>query len=327
MKFLSNVGTVVKRTACSTKARVGAKSPEILMVIGGITFVATVVVACKQTLKCEEILDAHQRKMDDIEDCLELASEEGSGVTYDDQQAKKDKAVAFAQTGVEFVKIYAPAIGLGIVSIACFGGSFHIMKKRNLALGVAYTALDTAFKEYRGRVKDELGEDADRHFRFGYEKIKKGLIAGKDADGNDIAVEGEDLDTVPWNEEGDHLLDEARFVFAPETSIYYVPDELHNQMTIQCARNNAQIEFDMKGFLFLNDVLRMLGLKEVAYGQLVGWKKGLGDPYIDFRAKPVYRLAPRDPKRNPLGVEYECIWEFDFNTCGTMWDKIGGPVC
>ena len=71
----------------------------------------------------------------------------------------------------------------------------------------------------------------------------------------------------------------------------------------------------------------MLGLKEVAYGQLVGWKKGLGDPYIDFRAKPVYRLAPRDPKRNPLGVEYECIWEFDFNTCGTMWDKIGGPVC
>lgn len=322
MKFLSNAGTFIKRTALTTKTRVSAKSPEILMVIGGVTFIATVVVACKQTLKCEEILDSHQRKMDDIEDCLELASEEGSGVTYDDEQAKKDKAVAFVQTGVEFAKIYAPAIGLGIISIACFGGSFHIMKKRNLALGVAYTALDTAFREYRGRVREELGEEADSHFRYGYEKVKKGLIAGTDAEGNRIAVEGKDLDTVPWNEDGDGVLYGATFVFAPETSRYYFPDELHNQMTIQTARNNAQIDFDMKGFIFLNDVLKLLGLKEVPYGQLVGWKKGFGDPYIDFRAKPVYRLASKDPNRNPLGLEYECIWEFDFNTCGTIWDKI-----
>ena len=322
MKFLSNAGNFVKRTALTTKTRVSAKSPEILMVIGGVTFIATVVVACKQTLKCEEILDSHQRKMDDIEDCLELASEEGSGVTYDDEQAKKDKAVAFVQTGVEFAKIYAPAIGLGIISIACFGGSFHIMKKRNLALGVAYTALDTAFREYRGRVKEELGEEADSHFRYGYEKVKKGLIAGTDAEGNRVAVEGKDLDTVPWNEDGDGVLDGATFVFAPETSRYYFPDELHNQSTITSARTQAQIDFDMKGFIFLNDVLKMLGLKEVPYGQLVGWKKGFGDPYIDFRAKPVYRLAPKDPNRNPLGLDYECIWEFDFNHCGTIWDKI-----
>lgn len=322
MKFLSNVGTMVKKTALLSKAKISAKSPEILMVVGAVTFVGTVVVACKQTLKCEEVLDAHERKMKDIEDCLELAKEEESGVSYDEEMAKKDKAIAFVQTGLGFAKIYAPAILLGVVSITSFGCSFHIMKKRNLALSLAYGALDHAFKEYRGRVKEELGEETDQYFRYGYKKVKNGIIAKKNPETGELEASKEkDIDTVPW-EEGDGTLDNATFVFAPETSKYYFPDELHNQMSIQAARNNMQIDFDMKGFLFLNDVLRSLGLQEVPYGQLVGWKKGIGDPYIDFRAKPVYRKASSDRNRNPLGLEYECIYEFDFNTCGIIWDKI-----
>lgn len=325
MKFLKSIGTKAKCVGLKAAAKVSKRSPEILMVVGAVTFVGTVVVACKQTLKCEEVLDAHERKMKDIEDCLELAKEEESGVSYDEQMAKKDKAIAFAQTGIGFVKIYAPAILLGVVSITCFGCGFHILKKRNLALTVAYGALDKAFKEYRGRVKEELGDESDQYFRYGYKKVKNGLVAKKNPETGEIeAVEGTDLDTVPWDENMDpgSVLNNATFVFAPETSKYYFPDEIHNDVSIQAARNNMQIDFDMKGFLFLNDVLKALGITEVPYGQLVGWKKGIGDPYIDFRTKKVYRKASSDRKRNPLGLEYECIYEFDFNTCGVIWDKI-----
>lgn len=324
MKFLSNVGNAIKRTASKTKLRVSKHSPEILMVTGAVTFVATVVVACKQTLKCEEILDNHERKMKDIDDCLELASEEGSGVTYSQETAKKDRAVAFVQTGLDFAKLYAPAIGLGVISLVSFGCGFKILKKRNLALTAAYGAIDTAFKEYRSRVKDELGEEADKHFRYGYETAlnKKGTVAVKNENGETEIKEVDVTDTVPWSE-SEGTLDNATFVFAPETSRYWFPDDIHNQAGISAARTRMQIDFDNNGYLFLNDVLKALGLKEVPYGQLVGWLKGYGDPYIDFRMKPICRPLPKNDKiRNPFNADYEIIYEFDFNTCGIIWDKI-----
>ena len=325
MKVLNNLGNSLKVTAIKAGAKISKRSPEILMVAGGITFVATVVVACKQTLKCEDILDKHERAMNDIQACQEMADEDPEKVQYSDQDAKKDKFIAYVHTVAGFAKVYAPAVALGAISITCFGCSFNIMKKRNLALTAAYTAIDSAFKEYRKRVVDELGEESDQHFRYGFQKIKKGLIAGKDADGNDISVKGENLDTVPWDEEnksGDGVLNNATFVFAPETSKYYFPDEVHNDASISAAKNNLQIDFDNQKFLFLNDALDALGLQKVPYGQLVGWLKGMGDPYIDFRTRKLYRKASPDRNRNPLGLEYECIYEFDFNTCGVIWDKI-----
>ena len=325
MKVLNNLGNSLKVTAIKAGAKISKRSPEILMVAGGITFVATVVVACKQTLKCEDILDKHERAMNDIQACQEMADEDPEKVQYSDQDAKKDKFIAYVHTVAGFAKVYAPAVALGAISITCFGCSFNIMKKRNLALTAAYTAIDSAFKEYRKRVVDELGEESDQHFRYGFQKVKKGLIAGKDADGNDISVKGENLDTVPWDEEnksGDGVLNNATFVFAPETSKYYFPDEVHNDASISAAKNNLQIDFDNQKFLFLNDALDALGLQKVPYGQLVGWLKGMGDPYIDFRTRKLYRKASSDRNRNPLGLEYECIYEFDFNTCGVIWDKI-----
>lgn len=321
MKVLGKFGNSLKRTAVRTGMRISKRSPEILMIAGGITFVATIVVACKQTLKCEEVLDKHERAMNDILVCQEMAEEDPEKVQYSEEDAKRDKFIAYTHTVWGFAKAYAPAVALGAISITCFGCSFNIMKKRNLALTAAYTALDSAFKGYRKRVVDELGEDSDSYFRYGYKKVKKGLIAGKDKDGNDAAIKGENLDTVPWDEE-DSTLDGNTFIFAPETSKYYFPDEVHNDASISAARNNMQIDFDRDGFLFLNDVLRALGIREVPFGQLVGWVKGIGDPYIDFRTKKVYRKASPDKNRNPLGLEYECIYVFDFNTCGVMWDKI-----
>ncbi len=320
--LFTSLTKTVKGSALKAGAKISKRSPEILMVAGGITFIATVVVACKQTLKCEDVLDKHERAMNDIEACIEMAEEEPEKVEYSLEDAKKDRFIAYVHTGLGFAKVYAPVVILGAISMTCFGCSFNIMKKRNLALTAAYTALDTAFSKYRSRVREELGEDTDKHFRYGYTKVKNALIAGKDADGNDIAVVADEIDTVPWNEEGDGTLDDATFIFAPETSKFWGVDELHNDMTIMAAQNVARVNYGMKGHLFLNEVLVDLGLKEVPYGQLVGWVKGTGDDYIDFHVDKVHRKASTDPNRNPLGLQYETIYQLRFNTCGIIWDKI-----
>lgn len=320
MNILQTVGKSIKLGAKRTGLRIKAKSPEILMVCGVVTFVGTVVMACRQTTKAETILDEHERKMDDIAEVQEMAAEEPDKYSYDEKDAKKDKAIAFVQTGWEFTKLYAPVIVLGAVSLTCFGASYGIMKKRNVALSLAYGALDSAFKEYRGRVKDKMGEDADNYFRYGYKELKDAKIFDQ--------ITGEvvekDVDTVPWdeNKEGDGVLNEATFVFAPETSRYYQNSEIHNDVSISAARNNLQVDFDCQGYLFLNDALKALGMQLVPYGQLVGWCKGYGDPYIDFRAKKVYREVPVSKRRNGTMGDFEAIYELDFNTCGIMWDKI-----
>ena len=157
MKFLSKVGNGTKGFGIRTGARIKAKSPEILLACGIVTFVGTVVVACKQTMKAEEILDEHERRMEEVQTCLDMAAEEGSVISYDENQAKKDRFCAWRDTSFEFIKLYSLPVGLGIVSIVCFGASYGVMKKRNVGLGIAYTAVDKAFREYRERVREDPG--------------------------------------------------------------------------------------------------------------------------------------------------------------------------
>ena len=327
MKALKNIGNSIKGAGCRVGAKVAKRSPEILMITGGVTFIATIVVACRQTLKCEDILDKHERSMDDIQACIEMAAEDPEKVQYSDQDAKRDKFIAYCHTGLGFAKVYAPAILLGVVSITCFGCSFRIMKKRNLALTAAYATLDSAFKGYRKRVVDELGEESDKYFRYGYKKYKNALVEKIDPETGEIKeVKEKVIDTVPWDEEEDgiknRMINDGIFVFAPETSRRWGPDELHNDATIQSVRNVAQVNYDCKKHIFLNEILRELGMDEIPYGQLVGWCKGIGDDEIEFKINKVYRKASSDPNRNPLRLSYECVYELEFNTCGVMWDKI-----
>ena len=312
MKFLSKVGNGMKGFGTRTGARIKAKSPEILLVCGVVSFVGPVVVACKQTMKAEEILDEHERKMAEVQTCLDMASEEESTVSYTEEQAKKDRFIAWKDTAISFTKLYFPAAVLGVVTITCFGASYGIMKKRNVGLGIAYAAVDKAFKDYRERVRGELGEAADRRFNTGV-GYATGKVLEEKEDGSTEIVEKE-VETVPFDEDGN---EGCRFFFSEDTSKCWQPTKILNDMTLQASRNYMQNKFEIQGFLFLNDVLESLGMEKVPDGQLVGWLKGMGDPYIDYRIQEVYR-----PSRKNNGTDFEVVYILDFNHCGIIWDKI-----
>lgn len=58
--------------------------------------------------------------------------------------------IVYTQTALKVAKVYAPAIILGGLSITAILTSNNILRKRNIALAAAYTAVDKSFKEYRG---------------------------------------------------------------------------------------------------------------------------------------------------------------------------------
>lgn len=150
--------------------RVGFKfkkhSPEILVGAGVVGVVASAVMACKATTKLDDVLAETKDTVDKIHDVTEHPEKIPEGKEYTVEDSKKDLTIVYTQAGVKLVKLYGPAVVLGTVSIAAIIGGHHILRKRNIALAAAYTAVDKGFKEYRGRVLERFGEEVDKELRY-----------------------------------------------------------------------------------------------------------------------------------------------------------------
>ena len=122
--------------------------------------------------------------MDDAKekiDKIKYADKEIDDATYSEMDYKKDMTLVYVQTGAKFVKLYGPAVGLGVISVGCIMGSHNIMKKRNVALMAAFKLAEQSYADYRKRVVEELGEEKDRQFHYG---IKTETIQAEKIDEN-----------------------------------------------------------------------------------------------------------------------------------------------
>ena len=170
MKNKTEIMKSVNGVASKAVMKLKKHSPEILVVAGIAGTVVSAVLACKATTKVAEILDETKGTLDTIHEGMETGAINGQEYTTED--GKKDTVVVYAQTGVKLAKLYGPAIILGTLSITSILASNNILRKRNVALGAAYAAIDKSFKEYRGRVIERFGEQVDTELKYGI-KAKK----------------------------------------------------------------------------------------------------------------------------------------------------------
>ena len=145
------------------KLRIEKHAPEIMLVAGTVGVVTGAVMACKATLKVNDILDEAKENVEKIH---EVADDPKYAEQYTEEDKKKDIAIVYTRTGLNFAKIYGPAVILGVASLACIIGSNHILQKRNLALAAAYMTEHTGFKEYRERLIERFGADLDRELKY-----------------------------------------------------------------------------------------------------------------------------------------------------------------
>lgn len=280
-------------------------SPEILMVTGVIGVVASTVLACKATLKAEDIIDEAKEKIDNIKLAKETFEEE----KYSQEDYNKDMTVTYVQTGAAFAKLYAPAVLLGTASIACIIGSHGIMRKRNIALMAAYKALDQSFSDYRKRVVEEFGSEKDRLLKNG---IRKEVVVVEETDekgktkSKTIEVDALDPNGVSQYAK---FFDEgcSQWSKSPEYNLTY----------LRCQQNYANDLLKSRGHVFLNEVYDMIGVPRTKAGAIVGWVLGAGDDYIDFGIFDGESAATRDFVNG-----YERSILLDFNVDGVIYDLI-----
>lgn len=316
MKNLS----VVKEGIIKTTSRVGLKlskhSPEILMVAGIAGFIGTVVLACRATTRVGEVLDEHDEFKEAIDTSVSGYTElndEGKMIEFepmDPKEAKKAYASLYFGTGFKLVKLYSPAIILGTTSTVMILCGHNILKKRFVGVMAAYSALDQTFRQYRDRVIDKYGEEADEYFRTGIEKRKIEVVTTDEKGKN--KVEKEVVDAV------DNLgLSPYARIFE-EGNVNYTKSNTINRSFIEGARKKFQHDLDTRGHVFLNEVYQYLGFEHTPEGAVVGWlKNGDGDGVIDFITRNVLTEAD---VRFVNGYE-PAIW-LDFNVDGVIWKDI-----
>lgn len=307
-KFVQAVGNskLVKKTG----DKIVQKSPELCLV-GGIGLgIGATVLACRATLKVNTIIETHKKNLANINQVMaDNKKDPTAWPEYTPEDAQRDKFISTVQCVRDLVKLYLPAIGMGVLSVVLLIGGHKIQSNRLMALSTAYTALSSAYDSYRDRVKEEVGEAKEKDIYEGRRTVEK---IEKNEKGKDVKKK-EQIQTSPMNPYS-RLFDEC--------NPWWDRDAEHNKFFLCLQQSRANDLLEKHGHLFLNDVYKMLGFPPTKEGQLIGWlKNGEGDGIVSFGI-PWTEVGQVDPDKAAFINGYErSIW-LTFNCDGVIYDKI-----
>lgn len=266
-------------------------APTILTAAGTVGFIGTTVLASKATLKVEETVAEETALLVKVHE----AHEDGK---LSDEDATHDKVVLYSRMTTKLAKLYAPAIILGVASIASLATGHGIMLKRNASLAAAYAAVDQAFKTYKKKVESKFGKDA----------VLEALssVAEEDLTSDEMTVESVAAvnDVSPYG------------VIFDDTNVNWSADEDLAMLHLKCQQQYANDILNTRGHIFLNEVYKMLGFPHTPAGAVTGWVKGNGDDFVDFN---IFDGMFEGEDQNGRTVTK---WALDFNVDGVMYDKI-----
>lgn len=288
----------IRRRVSRKKLTLKKQSPHIFFGLGIAGSVTSTVLACRATLRLSETLETIENDVSNIKEFratyLQMTPEDQEN--YSKRELDKDTAYVYAKATYKLGRLYAPAIGLGVLSISALTGSHVSLSRRNTALMAAYSAVSKAYADYRERVMLEVGEE--RELDIYHAKVK----AISEATGETVDV----ADPNKWS---------AYARFFDEGSPHWEKNAEFNRLFVQCQQNYANELLRARGHLFLNEVYDSLGIDRSQAGSVVGWVIGKhGDNYVDFG---MYEA---------LNAQFINGWEprilLDFNVDGVIYDKI-----
>ena len=300
----------VTRTFHKVGFQLKKHSPEILVVSGIVSMVGAGVLACKATLKVNEIVEDHKELVDKIHVATEKGETE-AGKPYTVEDSKKELTIVYAQTGLKLAKLYGPAFTVATLGSTAILAGHNITRKRNVALAAAYTAVDKGFKDYRNRVIERFGKEMDQELRYNIKakEVEETVVDGK---GKEKTVKKtiQVADANPAN-------------YSPYAVVFdcgckgWDDSAEHNKAYLLGVQEYFNQKLRIEGYVFLNDIYGELGLPKTKAGQQVGWvydKDNLiGDNYIDFGIFDIYNEKARDFVNG-----YEKVIILDFNVDGPI---------
>ena len=221
----------------SSKMFLKKNATTILTCVGSAGGVATTVLAVKATPKAMR---------------LSKAAEEEKG----------EKLTRMEPIGVTWTT-YAPSAIVGIATIGCIFGANVLNKRTQAALTSAYALLDSSYKDYKKKIEELYGEEADRNIK---EHIAKDKYAECDID------VGKDAKLFYDFYSGRYFESTMEYVLAAEYAV------------------NRKIS--TKDYAYLNDWYDELGIETIDPGYTLGWSRGSNfdhywQDWVDFHHEEI----------------------------------------
>lgn len=183
-------------------------------------------------------------------------------------EATKEKGEELTKTEVVAVtaKTYIPSVIIGASTIACVLGANVLNKRQQASLVSAYALAENMYKEYRGKVRELLGEETDI-------RIQDAIVKEKCKE-QQVYVPGcQSIDTSG----------ETRLFYEQYRDSYF-------ESTMEAVLNaeyHLNRNFSMRGYAELNEFYDFLGLEPTKEGSALGWDcqqliEGYEATWIDF---------------------------------------------
>jgi hypothetical protein len=286
----------VQRHGHKQLLKLSKHSPTIMVVSGVVGLGVTAVMAAHATRKLDPILETHQKQRFDLE--LESADVQG-------RVEQKYLVQLYTHTSYELVKLYGPTLVVGSLSATSVLYGHKILKGRHLATMAAYTGLMEQYQAYRARVAETVGPQMERD-------IHQGAV-GK------------------WEEDPEHKGEyklksafsdpEASYLrpFFDEANTNWTRDATANYLWLKAVQNHMNRILQIKGYVFLSDVYKALGMEPPQESIVTGWlfNSDTGDQYIDFGF-----MGSSDPNAIAFCNGAERSVRLNFNIDGVIWDLI-----
>lgn len=269
-------------------------SPEILMGVGTIGVVAGTVMACRATVKAQDIIFDSKAAIEPEDD-------------------KKEIRRIKLETYYDVSKCYAPSAIVILLSIGSMWGSNYILRKRCAELAAAYTLVNQAYMNYRKAVREKFGADVDQALATsayaeaieyvdedGKKHKKKALVVNPDALYSPYA----------------RFFDEScrEWTKDPATNLFTLnrlQAQWNDTLVCRCTKEHPI------GWVTYNEVLKSLGLPPSTAFANAGWvydpSNGDIDNKIDFGIFEAWK-----PRHVEFVNGYENVIILDFNVDGDI---------
>ena len=287
----------ISRAIGKAGLKLAEKSPHIMFGVGIVGVGAAAVLACRSTLKLEETVDEIREDVDTVK----TMNYERLGRVNPQEERAKDMLYVSGRAVVRMGRLYGPSLLVGGASVALLVGSHYKLTKRNAALTSTLAAVTQAYAAYRERVRDVIGRDRELEIYHGVREVEVPTEDGrteikKVSDPTQLSIYAKLFD---------------------ESSTMWEPHPETNRLTLRGIQNGCNIDLRARGYLFLNDVYKRLGLQQTTAGQIVGWmwNSEEGDNFVDFGFEGPHNEAFFNDDINE-------VW-LDFNVDGPIHTKLG----
>lgn len=289
----------------------------IFTVLAGTFEVAAIVAMAKQAPKAEKVLIPANKKIEFLKNEMKDDEKVANKLVYPEDNKKEIRKIQ-TKTFVQLAKIYAlPVIFTGL-SLTFMGGSYKVMRDKEIALGAAYVTLDNAYKAYRDRVKEKFGEETETEIFRDIREKKVKVSSENDATGEVTELE-KMAKTANTGDAYELQFDAASVLFSRNGRTNYETLSQKEKELTRILRS--------EGYLFLDTVIEILGIPRTTINKdilqaarVVGW---IDAPDADGNPKKVL-LGINDYYGHPNSIGQEL-----FDCCeNTVWlcPNVDGPI-